>query len=355
MTDNDQGITVFDSKNVNEGVVITNGKSINNYGLFNQSFVTDVVTTTVDPDNIYIDTTGGGVSSIYVKNGSTYSNLFGKSVVVANESNLKQFSTIPQLLVVNNYTLQPSLASTVTNAVTIFCRPTGSSVDYSYVNEYIVAVNGKPINGNNMSITEGKLTFNSLFSLTTNGNQDFNNVLLQDVFNVLEPSVLQRMFSSYGLPTMASEIVTLKNEIDGLRSVVKELCGRCYTFNTTANKTQINEMYNRYDKYGDGYTELVDVPSGFNFKTYNQQQWEDANYRLFNMQKYANNHSNSLSQLCNGNGYITNIDLSLWDVNMVLNISNMFSGCSSLTEINLQSWNTIRINNMSGMFNGCSS
>ena len=161
------------------------------------------------------------------------------------------------------------------------------------------------------------------------------------------------MFSSYGLPTMASEIVTLKNEIDGLRSVVKELCGRCYTLNTTATKNQINEMYNRYDKYGDGYTELVDVPSGFNFKTYTQQQWEDANYRLFNIQKYASSNSNPLVGLCTNNKSITNLDLSLWNTKNITNMFGVFYGCSSLTILNLSSWDTSSVTDVIGIFLGC--
>jgi len=52
---------------------------------------------------------------------------------------------------------------------------------------------------------------------------------------------------------------------------------------------------------------------------------------------------------------LTNIDLSNFNSNNVINMSFMFSGCSSLSNINLSNFNSNNVINMSFMFSGCSS
>ena len=52
---------------------------------------------------------------------------------------------------------------------------------------------------------------------------------------------------------------------------------------------------------------------------------------------------------------LTNINLSNFNTQNVINMSNMFSGCSSLVNINIFNFNTKNVINMSNMFSGCSS
>ena len=51
----------------------------------------------------------------------------------------------------------------------------------------------------------------------------------------------------------------------------------------------------------------------------------------------------------------TNINLSNFNTQNVINMNNMFSFCSSLTNINLSNFNTQNVNNMESMFYECSS
>ena len=52
--------------------------------------------------------------------------------------------------------------------------------------------------------------------------------------------------------------------------------------------------------------------------------------------------------------YVTNIDLSSFNTQNVINMSFMFSVCSNLINIDLSSFNTQNVTNMTGMFGGCS-
>ena len=52
---------------------------------------------------------------------------------------------------------------------------------------------------------------------------------------------------------------------------------------------------------------------------------------------------------------LTVINLSSFDTQKTINMSNMFNGCSSLTTLDLSSFKTQSVTNMKGMFNGCSS
>ena len=50
---------------------------------------------------------------------------------------------------------------------------------------------------------------------------------------------------------------------------------------------------------------------------------------------------------------LTNINLSNFNTENVINMSSMFYGCNSLTNINLSNFNTLNVNDMSLMFCGC--
>ena len=52
---------------------------------------------------------------------------------------------------------------------------------------------------------------------------------------------------------------------------------------------------------------------------------------------------------------LTNIDLSNFNTQNVINMNSMFSNCQSLKNINLSNFKTQNVTNMSGMFNGCES
>ncbi len=340
-------ITVFNSKNVSNNIIINSDNSVNNYGIFNQSFTTDAVTRTVTPSNIYIDTSTDD-ATIYVKDNinNEYVTLFGTKMGWGSADNLKLFSTIPQHIVIDNYTLRIELSANTVNK-TIFCRHSETNdISYTYVDNYIVAVNGIPINVNHMSISNNTFTFNSLFSVTTDLNLEFNNVAFNDIFNTLDPRVLQRIFSKYNLPTMTNTMLALNNKIEGLRLIVKELCGRCYSLTTEATKEQINEMYNRYDIYSSGYTPLITVPTNFNFATYTQKQYEDANYWLFDMQPLIETKRNNLSSMMINNKQIINLDLSSWNMSNVINMTQMFFGCTSLETLNLTGFVTSSVTNL---------
>ena len=50
---------------------------------------------------------------------------------------------------------------------------------------------------------------------------------------------------------------------------------------------------------------------------------------------------------------LTNLDLSNYNTQNVINMSYMFSGCESLTNLNLSNFNTQNVTNMYGMFYEC--
>ena len=52
---------------------------------------------------------------------------------------------------------------------------------------------------------------------------------------------------------------------------------------------------------------------------------------------------------------LTNLDLSNFDTQNVINMNEMFSNCSSLTNLDLSNFNTQNATNMNGMFCDCSS
>ena len=62
--------------------------------------------------------------------------------------------------------------------------------------------------------------------------------------------------------------------------------------------------------------------------------------------------SNMFSE-CN---YLTNINLSSFNTQNVIDMSFMFNGCNSIKNINLSTFNTqnVTINDMSDMFSGAS-
>ena len=50
---------------------------------------------------------------------------------------------------------------------------------------------------------------------------------------------------------------------------------------------------------------------------------------------------------------LTNINLSNFNTNNVINMNGMFYGCSSLKDINLSNFNTNKVTNMNYMFGDC--
>ena len=52
---------------------------------------------------------------------------------------------------------------------------------------------------------------------------------------------------------------------------------------------------------------------------------------------------------------LTNINLSNFNTQKVINMEYLFNGCSSLTNINLSNFNNQNLTNMGFMFSGCSS
>jgi len=50
---------------------------------------------------------------------------------------------------------------------------------------------------------------------------------------------------------------------------------------------------------------------------------------------------------------LKNINLSNFDTNNVINMSEMFYECSSLTNINLSNFNTNKVSDVGFMFRGC--
>ena len=63
----------------------------------------------------------------------------------------------------------------------------------------------------------------------------------------------------------------------------------------------------------------------------------------------------NLAFLFYGCNSLTNIDLSNFKTQNVINMRNMFFRCDSLTNIDLSNFNTKKVTNMSAMFLGCSS
>ena len=50
---------------------------------------------------------------------------------------------------------------------------------------------------------------------------------------------------------------------------------------------------------------------------------------------------------------LESINVSKWDISKCRNISGMFYGCSSLKSIDVSNWNVSNVEYMIGMFNGC--
>ena len=57
----------------------------------------------------------------------------------------------------------------------------------------------------------------------------------------------------------------------------------------------------------------------------------------------------------NGCSKLININLSNFNTQNVINMSEMFGGCESLTNINLSNFNTQNVMDMSDMFRRCNS
>ena len=61
-----------------------------------------------------------------------------------------------------------------------------------------------------------------------------------------------------------------------------------------------------------------------------------------------------MSSMFNGCSSLTELNLSNFRTNNVINMSNMFSNCSSLRELNLSNFNTDKVINMENIFQYCS-
>ena len=60
-----------------------------------------------------------------------------------------------------------------------------------------------------------------------------------------------------------------------------------------------------------------------------------------------------MSNLFKHCSYLESIDVSNWDVSNVLYMSNMFEDCSSLESIDVSNWNVSNVEYMNDMFYGC--
>ncbi len=80
-----QPFTVFNCKNINKGVIVTNtDEDVNptncsGFGLVNKSFTTDVTTAMLNPASLWLYAQGDIVNG-YVKNGTDYTNITGGGV-----------------------------------------------------------------------------------------------------------------------------------------------------------------------------------------------------------------------------------------------------------------------------------
>ena len=62
-----------------------------------------------------------------------------------------------------------------------------------------------------------------------------------------------------------------------------------------------------------------------------------------------------MSELFLGFNYLKSIDVSNWNVGNVRNMGSMFYGCKSLKSIDVSNWDVRNVENMIGMFYECSS
>ncbi len=352
--------TGFSCKNISNGVIITSGDvSVNDcsgYGVVAKSFATSVVDGTVTPSSLYVYVADTG-NGFYAKNGDNYTNVIdGTSPPTGYDPTaLKIFTSIGDDLVVDMTTLQLELVSEGKPNVNVLVCEAGSTSDvaitFQHVGNYVVTVSGKPVNSQ-LSVNEGVVTYSSLFGETavvTSGVYTGSNP--KDLLSTVDQTVLYNMFSSNGYPQPSGGIEELKAKLSGYDALLKELCKRSFYITSNATAGTVDEMFNDYVNQTSVYKPVGD----FNFRTSNQQEWVDNEYQHFDMKLYSlQEKDKNFYNLCSGNTGITNLDLSLWQVGTVTNMTSMFFNCTNLQSLNLSGWNTRNVNGMTGMFYICS-
>ncbi len=355
-------LTGFSCKNISNGVIVTSGdvsvSDCSGYGVVTKVFATSVVDGTVTPSSLYVYV-DGTTNSFYAKNGDTYTNVIDESTLPSgyDPTALKLFKDIGDDLVVDMTTLQMELVSEGKPNVNVLVCEAGSTSDvaitFQHVGNYIVTVAGKPVN-NQLSVNNGVVAYSSLFgetSVVTNGVYTSSNP--KDLLSTVDQTILYNMFSSNGYPQPSGGIEELKTKLSGYDALLKELCKRSFYTTSNATDTITNEMFNDYVSQTSVYKP---VPDDFNFATANQQAWVKNEYQHFDMKLYSlQKKDKSFQGLCYDNTGITNLDLSLWQVGTVTDMSEMFGGCTALTNLNLSNWNVRNVINMNWMFQDCSS
>ena len=116
--------------------------------------------------------------------------------------------------------------------------------------------------------------------------------------------------------------------------------------NLNSNATEFKK-YNGIPNFDniDG-EEIISLDSS-NFPTY---AWND-NGTIYWWSEAENVYMNSNSSTAfDGMNYLTNVDVSNFDVSRVENMSGMFGNCYELTNLSIEGWDTSNVTDMSGMF-----
>ncbi len=353
-------LTGFSCKNISNGVIVTSGdvsvSDCSGYGVVTKVFTTSVVDGTVTPSSLYVYVNDDG-NGFYVKNGDTYTNILDESSLPTgyDPNSLKLFKDIGDDLVVDMTTLQLELVSEGKPNVNVLVCEAGSesteTIQFQHVGNYIVTVAGKPVN-NQLSVNNGVVTYSSLFgetSVVTSGVYAGSNP--KDLLSTVDQTVLYNMFSSNSYPQPSGGVEELKAKLSGYDALLKELCKRSFYITSNATDAITNEMFNNYVSQTSVYHP---VPNDFNFATANQQAWVEAEYQHFDMRLYSlQEKDRRFINLCATNKGITNLDLSLWQVGTVVNMTGMFEDCINLQSLNLSGWNARNVGAISYIFQGC--